>query len=106
MVDPCVCSPKADVELADVVRQFGPQYTSRYGPRMMPSQKRRFRTSLPAARQSWGDAFTAATTAMRRSGATTAAVTGPAPSAMEPRPGSGSSSVKLSCCPATIFTPS
>ena len=40
MVDPCVCSPKADVELADVVRQFGPQYTSRYGPRMMPSQKR------------------------------------------------------------------
>src|SRR5271166_5805263 len=40
MVDPSVCPPKADVELADVVRQFGPQYTSRYGHRMMPSQKR------------------------------------------------------------------
>ena len=26
MVDPRVCPPKADVELADVVRRFGPQY--------------------------------------------------------------------------------
>jgi hypothetical protein len=40
MVDPCVCPPKADVQLADVVRQFGPQYASQYGHRMMPSQKR------------------------------------------------------------------
>ena len=38
MVDPRVCPPKADVELADVVRRFGPQYTSQYGHRMMPSQ--------------------------------------------------------------------
>jgi hypothetical protein len=40
MADPRVCSPKAHVELADVVRQFGPQYTSQYGHWMMPSQKR------------------------------------------------------------------
>lgn len=40
MVDSSICSAKADVELADVVRRFGPQYTSQYGPRMMPSQKR------------------------------------------------------------------
>ena len=40
MVDPSVCPPKARVELADVVRRFGPQYTSQYGHRMMPSQKR------------------------------------------------------------------
>jgi hypothetical protein len=40
MVDPRVCPPKADVELADVVRRFGPQYTSQYGHRMMPSQKK------------------------------------------------------------------
>jgi hypothetical protein len=40
MVDPSVCPPKADVELADVVRRFGTQYISQYGHRMMPSQKR------------------------------------------------------------------
>ena len=40
MVDPRNCTPKADVDLADVVRHFGPQYTSRYGDRMMPSQKK------------------------------------------------------------------
>ena len=40
MVDPCVCPPKAGVELADVVRRFGPQYTSQYGQGMMPSQKK------------------------------------------------------------------
>src|SRR3974390_1480888 len=40
MVDPSICPPKADVELADVVRRFGPQYTSRYGHRIMPSQKK------------------------------------------------------------------
>jgi Transposase zinc-binding domain/Putative transposase len=40
MVDPSVCPPKADVELADIVRRFGPQYISQYGHRMMPSQKR------------------------------------------------------------------
>jgi hypothetical protein len=40
MVDPCICPPKADVDLADVVRRFGPEYTSRYGARMMPSQKK------------------------------------------------------------------
>ncbi len=40
MVDSRVCPPKADVELADVVRRFGPQYVSQYGQGMMPSQKR------------------------------------------------------------------
>jgi hypothetical protein len=39
MVDPSV-DTKGDVELADVVRQFGPQYTSQYGHVMMPSQRR------------------------------------------------------------------
>jgi Putative transposase/Transposase zinc-binding domain len=38
--DSRVCPPKADVELADVVRRFGPQYVSQYGEGMMPSQKR------------------------------------------------------------------
>jgi hypothetical protein len=42
MVDPRVCPPKAEVELADVVRRFGPQYTSQYSHRMMPSQKKAF----------------------------------------------------------------
>ena len=40
MVDSRLRPLKADVELADVVRQFGPQYTARYGQRMMPSQKK------------------------------------------------------------------
>ncbi len=40
MVDPRVCPPEADVELADVVRRFGPPYTARYGQRMMPSQQK------------------------------------------------------------------
>ena len=40
MVDPSVCPLKADVDLADVVRRFGPQYISQYGHRMMPSQKK------------------------------------------------------------------
>jgi len=47
MVKPSLCPPQAgrpasreDVELADVVRRFAPQYTSRYGPEMMPSQKK------------------------------------------------------------------
>jgi hypothetical protein len=40
MVDQNVCPPKANVELADVVRQFVPQYIAQYGAQMMPSQKR------------------------------------------------------------------
>jgi hypothetical protein len=40
MVDPRVCPSKVNVELADVVRQFGPQYTSQYGEGMMPSHRR------------------------------------------------------------------
>src|SRR3954468_468302 len=38
MVDPRVGPPKADVELADIVRRFGLRYTSRYGHQLMPSQ--------------------------------------------------------------------
>jgi hypothetical protein len=40
MVDPRVCPPQVNVELADVVRQFGPQYISQYGDQMMPSHRR------------------------------------------------------------------
>jgi Putative transposase/Transposase zinc-binding domain len=40
VVDHRVRLPKNDIELADVVRQFGPQYVSRYGQGMMPSQKK------------------------------------------------------------------
>ncbi|MFH1920537.1 MAG: transposase [Planctomycetota bacterium] len=40
MVDSSVYSTKTGVELADVVRRFGPKYTSQYGHLMMPSQKR------------------------------------------------------------------
>jgi hypothetical protein len=40
MVKLTTCPPKADVELADVVRRFGPQYASQYGQAMMPSQRR------------------------------------------------------------------
>ncbi len=47
MVNPNLCSvntdqelPKAGVELADVVRQFGAEYRSRHGHVMMPSQER------------------------------------------------------------------
>ncbi len=32
MVDLRVCRPKADIELADVVRRFGTQYVSQYSP--------------------------------------------------------------------------
>ena len=40
MVDSSVHSAKTGVELADVVRRFGPKYTSQHGHVMMPSQKR------------------------------------------------------------------
>ena len=40
MVDSNVHSTKTGVELADVVRRFGPKYTSKFGQVMMPSQKR------------------------------------------------------------------
>ena len=40
MVDPRVGPPKTGVDLADVVRRFGPQYMTQYGHRMMPSQKK------------------------------------------------------------------
>ncbi len=47
MVNPSLCpldtrlQPSgSDLELADVVRRFAPEYTSQYGPVMMPSQKR------------------------------------------------------------------
>jgi Putative transposase/Transposase zinc-binding domain len=40
MADRCASPSQSDVELADVVRRFGSQYTSQYGHRMMPSHKR------------------------------------------------------------------
>ena len=43
MVEPSTCPPKANVELADVVRRFAAKYTTQYGPGMMPSQKKALR---------------------------------------------------------------
>jgi len=106
MVDPRVCPSKAAVELADAVRRFGPQYSSQYGHCLMPSQKRALSDIAACCTREMGGASIAATTAMRRSGATTAAGTGRAPSATQARPGSGSQSVRPSCCPANIFTSS
>ena len=40
MVNSIVDSTKTGVELADIVRRFGPKYTSQFGHVMMPSQKR------------------------------------------------------------------
>ncbi len=40
MADSNVDSTKTGVELADIVRRFGPKYTSQFGHVMMPSQKR------------------------------------------------------------------
>ena len=47
MVNPSICPldtglqpSRSDLELADVVRRFAPEYTSQYGAVMMPSQKR------------------------------------------------------------------
>ena len=40
MVSLSVGLPKTRVELADVIRQFAPQYIAQYGDRMMPSQKK------------------------------------------------------------------
>jgi hypothetical protein len=40
MAEHRACPPKADIELADIVRRFGPQYPSQYGDRMMPAQKK------------------------------------------------------------------
>jgi hypothetical protein len=40
MVNPSVGLPKTRIELADVIRQFAPQYIAQYGQRMMPSQKK------------------------------------------------------------------
>jgi len=40
MVDSIIYSTKTGLELADVVRRFGPKYTAQYGHLMMPSQKR------------------------------------------------------------------
>jgi hypothetical protein len=38
MVNPCVDQPRAGIDLADVVRRFGPAYRALYGQAMMPSQ--------------------------------------------------------------------
>lgn len=43
MSEPRVSPPGTNLELADVVRRFGPQYLFRYGARMMPSQKKTLR---------------------------------------------------------------
>jgi hypothetical protein len=40
MVDRGACSTRASIELADIVRRFGPAYTARYGQGMLPSQQK------------------------------------------------------------------
>jgi Putative transposase/Transposase zinc-binding domain len=40
MVKPRVGPPRANIELADIVRQFGPQYIAQHGDWMMPSHKK------------------------------------------------------------------
>src|ERR1700691_1681176 len=40
MVDPHLCPPKRNIELADVVRRFGLDYISQYGERMLPSHRK------------------------------------------------------------------
>ena len=40
MIDSPANPPKPRLELADVVRRFGPDYLARYGPSLMPSQKK------------------------------------------------------------------
>jgi hypothetical protein len=40
MIDHRVDRPRPSLELADVVRRFGPAYLAHYGSRMMPSQKK------------------------------------------------------------------
>ena len=40
MVSPSVGLLKTRIELAEVIRQFAPQYVAQYGQRMMPSQKK------------------------------------------------------------------
>ena len=107
MVSPSVGLPKTRVELADLVRRFVSQYTR---PARSPddalAKEGGLRTSPPAARQSWEDDLTVATTATRCSGTTTAAATGLVPNATPAKPKSGSVSVKPNCCPAAFFMPS
>ena len=103
MVNPSVGLPQTRVELADVIRQFAPEYTAMYGQQMMPSQKKALSDIAACCTRQLGDDFTTATTATRRSGATTAVATGLVPNVTPPKPRSGSASVKPNCCPATIF---
>ena len=106
MVDPSVGLPKADVELADIVRRFGPRYTSQYGHQMMPSQTKALSDIAACCTPELGgrlyrcddcdDTFWRYHCCRNRA----------SPNAMEARPSSGSRSIKRSCCPATTFTPS
>jgi len=86
MVDPSVCPPKADVELADVVRQFGPQYTSQYGQGMMPSQKKALSDIAACCTKELGGRSFAVTIAMTRFCTTTAVVIGRAQMPWKPDP--------------------
>ena len=40
MIDPQVCPPRGNIELADVVRRFGPEYISQYGEQVLTSHKK------------------------------------------------------------------
>ena len=105
MVDPRVCPLKADVELADIVRRFGPEFISRYGTRMMASQKRALLDIAACCTRELGGRLYHCDDCHDTFCITIAAGTGHAPNAMAAKPGSGSKSVKPSSCRATIFTP-
>jgi Putative transposase/Transposase zinc-binding domain len=47
VVNPRVGPPRTRIDLADVFRRFGPEYTAQYGRQMMPSQKKAL-SDIPA----------------------------------------------------------
>jgi len=113
MVKPSIGPPQtglpssgSDIELADVVRRFAPEYTSRYASGMMPSQKREpFRISRPVAPGNWVGGCTTVTTAVGHSGVFTAAATERVRNVTEDRRKSGSKNGKPNFCHVTIFMP-
>ena len=107
MVDPRVCAPpKGKIELADVVRRFGPQYAAEHGERMMPSHKKALADIAACCTKELGgrlyccddcdDTFWSYHCCRNRA----------CPNAMRAGLKNGSRSVRPNSCPATIFTPS
>ena len=105
MVNSSAYSTETGVELADVVRRFGPKYTAQYGHLMMPSQKRALADIAACCTPEMGgslyqchdcDQSVLAFPRLSQSGLPR--------NATENRRKSGSKDARPSCCPATIFT--